>query len=189
MPKIINYTLNPDDLARLERAMESDPRHPVRQRATAIRLLHLGFAASEVAVILNVRQATVYYWHARWREGGLEGLADKPGRGRKLKADAAYAQALERALEQSPPNLGYPFSLWTVDRLREHLARQTGVKLSKSRFRALLKRQGYVYRRPKKTLTYRQDVDAREQAQALLDELKKGRRTTVLSSSLWTKRA
>lgn len=189
MPKIIDYRLSPDDLALIERAMETDPRHPVRQRATAIRLLHLDFAASEVALILNVRRATVYYWHARWREGGLEGLADKPGRGRKPNADAAYCRALEQVLAQSPQDLGYPFSLWTVDRLRDHLARQTGIVLSESRFRALLRRQGYVYRRPKKDLSYLQNADAREQAQALIDELKKGRGTTVLSSSLWTKRA
>ena len=189
MPKLIDYTLSPDDLAQIEQAMDRDPRPAVRRRALAIRLLHLDYAASEVAVMLNVRRSTVAYWHARWREGGLENLADQPGRGRKRTATPEYCWWLEQALNQSPSELGYAFTLWTVDRLRAHLARETGLNLSAGRFRALLKREGYVYRRPKTDLRHFQDPDARQQAQALVDELKKRRGRTVSSWSLWTKPA
>ena len=188
MPKIIDYELNAEQLSDIELAMTSDERPEVRQRATALRLLHLGFVPSEVAVMLKVGRATIHYWRQRWLEEGVDGLANKPKPGRPPKTDASYRQVLEATLERDPAEYGYAFSLWTLDRLRAHLAQQTGMSLSKERFRALMKRYGYVYRRPKKTLRHAQDGDAREHAKALIEELKKGRNQVKLSSSLWTKR-
>jgi len=34
--------------------------------------------------------------------------------------------------------LGYGFSVWTIDRLRAHLAKETGIDVSESRFRDLV---------------------------------------------------
>ena len=59
--------------------------------------------------------------------------------------------------------------------------------LSVSRLRVVLKARGYVYRRPKHTLSNLQDLQAKEDARKLLGELKKGLSKTISSSSLWTK--
>jgi hypothetical protein len=71
---------------------------------------------------------------------------------------------------------GYGFSIWTVERLSAHLDKVTGTALSESRLRALLKRKGYRYRRPKYDLGHLQDKQAKSKAADLLDELKKGHR-------------
>jgi transposase len=84
--------------------------------------------------------------------------------------------------------LGYDFAIWTSDRLRAHMLKETGIDLSDSRFRALLKRKGYRYRRPKKDLGHLQDKMAKAEAEKLLDELKKRSSETISGSSLWTKR-
>jgi transposase len=84
--------------------------------------------------------------------------------------------------------LGYDFVIWTIDRLRAHLEKKTGIGLSESRFRALLKRKGFRYRRPKYDLGHLQDKDAKAKAAYLLEELKKRPPETFSSSSLWTKR-
>ena len=64
---------------------------------------------------------------------------------------------------------------------------RTDNNLSESRFRALLKRKGYRYRRPKQDLGHLQDKDAKAEAAKMLEELKKRPSETISSSSLWTK--
>ena len=187
MPKRV--TLLTDDIAKLEVAIEKDDRPEVRQRAAALRAVHLGQAVKDVALVLAVTEATIYNWLKRWHADGVEGLANEPLPGRPRKADEAYCRALEEAIEQDPQELGYRFAIWTVERLRDHLTRNTGVELSVKRLGEVISERGYVYRRPKHDLKNLQDPAAKTQAQELLGELKKGRSQTISGSSLWTKRA
>ena len=181
------YQLKPRELAEIEKAIRQDKRAEVRQRAMAIRLLHLGQRPSEVAEQQLVSVPTIYNWHKLWREQGIEGLANKPKTGRRVKATEAYCQKLEEMLEKEPLEYGYGFAIWTSDRLRVHLEKETGILLSESRFRALLKKRGYRYRRPKHDLSHLQDKAAKKKAEKLLEEMKKRASETISSSSLWTK--
>jgi transposase len=187
MAERVNYQLKDDEVALLEQAIRQDERPEVRQRATAIRMLHLGKQPCEVAEVLAVSLPTIYNWHARYREAGLEGLANRPKSGRPGIADEDYCRILEETLEQSPPDLGYAFTIWTVKRLRDHLEKKTGKRLSESRLRHLLKEKDYRYKRPKHDLHHLQDPEAKNQARELLEALKKGASETISSSSLWTK--
>jgi len=187
MPKARDYHLTEQELQIVETAMKRDERPAVRQRCTTIRLLHLGYKPEEVAKMQAVSIPTVYSCVKRWREGGLEGLATKPRSGRPAKADEAYEQLVAEVVEKEPEELGYNFTVWTIDRLRLHLAKETGIELSESRFRALLKAKGYRYRRPKYDLGHLQDKEAKAKADELLEELKKRSSETISSSSLWTK--
>lgn len=189
MPKQLNFTLNDHDLKTLERAIKSDKRAAVRRRATAIRLLHLGYEVEEVAGMVATTVASVYMWAQRWREHGLEGLANQPKNAPKRKATATYRAALHEALGQEPSTYGYEFAVWTLETLRQHLIRTTGVVLSVVWLSNVLKEEGYVYRRPKHDLTHLQDANAKQQARELLDELKKGPLTMLSGCSLWTKPA
>lgn len=163
----------------------------VRQRATAIRLLHLGHSPEAVADMLAVAPSSVWNWHRRWRKGGVKGLANAAKSGRPAKADANYLRVLEQTLNAEPSALGFAFGLWTINRLRHYLAEQSGILLSYTRFRTLLAKQDYVYRQPKHDLSALQDQDAQAAAADLLDWLKKtpsNPETSPSSSSLWTKR-
>lgn len=181
------YQLKRKELAAIERAMRQDKRAEVRQRATVIRLLHLGHKPEAVAEQQMVSVPTIYNWHRLWREQGIEGLGNKPKTGRPSKATDAYCRKLEELLEKEPSEYGYRFAIWTSDRLRTHLEKETGILLSESRFRALLKKRGYRYRRPKHDLSHLQDEKAKRQAEKLLEEMKKRASQTISSSSLWTK--
>jgi len=181
------YQLKPKELAEIERAMRQDKRSEVRQRATVIRLLHLGHKPEAVAEQQMVSVPTIYNWHRLWREQGLEGLANKPKTGRPSKATDEYCRKLEEVLDKDPSELGYRFAIWTTDRLRAHLEKKTGILLSESRFRALLKKRGYRYRRPKHDLSHLQDAKAKKKVEKLLEEMKKRASETISSSSLWTK--
>jgi transposase len=80
---------------------------------------------------------------------------------------------LGEVIEQEPAALGYGFMVWTVARLGDHLAQETGIELSESHLRALLKWEGYRYRHPKHDLSHLQDPEAKEQAAELLEALNK----------------
>ena len=181
------YQLKPKEIAEIETAIRQDKRPEVRQRARVIRLLHLGQKPEIVAEQQMVSVPTVYNWHKLWRDHGIEGLANKARPGRKPKATAEYGLKLEEVLRKEPSEYGYRFAIWTADRLRTHLEKETGILLSESRFRALLKKKGYRYRRPKHDLSHLQDKAAKKKADKLLEEMKKRASETISNSSLWTK--
>ena len=119
MSRQINFTLNQEELAAVEEAMHHSPRAKVRQRATAIRMLHLGNKPETVAELLAIAPSTI--WNC-YRAAGLAGLVNHAKSGRPAKADAAYLDALARALAAGPRTLGYAFSVWTINKLRHHLS-------------------------------------------------------------------
>lgn len=188
MPKRLNFQLNDEQVTQVEQAKRKDKRAEVRQRATAVHLLHLGHEPPAVAHMLSVTVQAIYHWYHRFIQAGIEGLANQPKGRPKAKADAAYRQALEQTLASEPSELGYDFAIWTVERLRDHLAHTTGKHLSISRLREILREQKYVYRRPKHDLTSLQDGEAKAVAQAHIEELKKAQELTLSTSSLWMKR-
>ena len=187
MPKRRDFKLSEEELRAVEEAIAHDERPEVVKRAMALRLLHRGHRPEEVADMLVVTASSVYNWCRRWESEGVAGLVNRPKSGRPRKADADYCQQLAEALERDPGEYGYPFTIWTTDRLRAHLERVTGINLSRGRFAVLMDDLGYVYRRPKRDLAAKQDQDAKQQAAALLDELKKGQEVVISSYSLWTK--
>ena len=191
MSRRVNFQLNDDQLAAIEQAINNAVHPEVRQRAIAIRLLHLGQSPEAVAQVVMVSANTVWTWHRRYRQGGLVGLQDKPRSGRPSKADQRYIAWLEQVLDTDPHTLGLPFSIWTINRLRLYLAEQTHILLSYSRFRALLSKLNYRWKQPKHDLAHLQDQSAQATVREVLDWLKKTSPSTPSpkpNSSLWTKR-
>ena len=191
MSRRLEYKLTEEQLTELEQAINSSPYPEVRQRAIAVRLLHLGQHPEQVAQGVMVTSNTIYAWHKRWREHGVSGLRDGHRTGRPTKADQAYLNELARVLELDPRRLELPFTIWTINRLRLYLAEQTGILLSYTRFRALLSREGYRWKAPKHDLSHLQDRPAQETMTQVMDWLKKTSPLTPLptpNSSLWTKR-
>ena len=188
MAKRRDYRLSEAELKELEKAIRKDKRPGVRNRAIVVRLLHLGYPAEEIAEMQAISKPTVYAYYHRWEEGGIDALVDKPRSGRPPKVTASYRERLRAVLEQEPSNYGYDFTIWTIGRLRAHLAKETGIEISESRMNELLKEEGYRYRRPKQDLSHLQDQEAKKRAAELLKELKKGGPKQESASSLWTKR-
>lgn len=191
MSRRVDFTLNSQQLAEIEQAINTSLHPEVRQRAIAIRLLHLGHKPETVAEMVAITANTIWTWHRRWRKEGIAGLADRPKSGRKPKADSEYVRHLETALNSDPQQLGLAYHIWTLNKLRLYLHQQTGILLSYTRFRALLSKLDYVWRQPKHDLSALQDAAAQQVAQQVLDWLKKTPplpSLTLANSSSWTKR-
>lgn len=57
----------------------------------------------------------------------------------------AYQELLLETIKKEPSDLGYEFGRWTGKRLATYLAEQTGIQLSGSQIRRILKRKKYSY--------------------------------------------
>ena len=93
----------------------------LRERATAILKIHEGFSPHEVARrgLLKKRDPdTVYAWLRRYREQGIGGLSNKPGRGRKPafspKSPEEAESELLVAIGQDPGGVNEHQTRWTL---------------------------------------------------------------------------
>jgi transposase len=62
-------------------------------------------------------------------------------------------------IEKDPEELGYEFGRWTAQRLATYLEGETGIKLSGSQVRRILKSKKYVYIWAKYSLEESQDPE------------------------------
>ena len=93
----------------------------LRERATALLKIHQGFSPHEVARrgLLKPRDPdTVYAWLRRYREHGISGLSNKPGRGRKpafspKSPEEAESEVLA-AIGQHPGLVNRHQTRWTL---------------------------------------------------------------------------
>jgi transposase len=145
----------------------------VRRRANIIRLSALGYTVPQIAEVVGCVLQTVRNCFEYFENGGIEALADAPRSGRPLKATPEYREKLVEAVKSSPKKIGYPFTVWTVVRLRAHMALEADVLLSDSRIRQIMKEENLVFKRPKHSLAEKRDGDAFASVRHLLDELKK----------------
>jgi transposase len=64
-----------------------------------------------------------------------------------------YKERSLLAVRRRPRSLGLPFSLWTLRRLADYMAEQTGIRVEYETVRIHLKAAGIVLSRPQHTIT------------------------------------
>ena len=103
-----------------------------RERCHCLWLSSEGYQVKELARIFQVSEISIYSWFKRWETGGIVGLRDKQGRGRKplLQAEdlavikekvQENAQRLKIAREKLKAELGREFSTKTLKRFLKSL--------------------------------------------------------------------
>ena len=169
------HSLSEAELTEIQQAIRSHPQPRVRVRAIIIRLSHERRTAPEIAKMLGCSRQTALNRIYRYEQEGILGLEDKPRSGARVKADANYITQLKEAIASEPPDLGYRFSVWSVERLHKHLHKQTGVELVPKYLNELMKKHDIVYRKPKHDLSNKQQPQEVEEKKQLLEFLKKTR--------------
>jgi transposase len=172
------------EVERLLRRCDLPPR--VRERLEMVKAAALGQDLATIAAWSGRTVRTVQRWLRRYGVGGAAAVADAPRAGRPPRADAAYRQALERAVDTPPRDLGLPFDVWTSARLSAYLAQTTGVRIAPGWLRVLLAQQDFACGRPKHTLGHLQDPAevAACKAELAAAEKKGGRRARALRNAL-----
>ena len=86
-------------------------------------------------------------WVKRFNEKGMVGLEDKPKSGRPPTHDQKVRSALISLATQKPDTLGYPFKLWTLERLQTAFKERQGVHLSDSTIWEWVEGEGFKWKR------------------------------------------
>jgi transposase len=130
--------------------------HEVRKR-TRVQMILLAaeqhLVASEIAKIVRTDPDTVVMWLKRYLAEGINGLADAPRAGCPSKVTAAYREKLMQVVRQRPRSLEQPYSLWTLQRLADYMAEQTGIRVEAETVRIHLKAADIVLSRPQHKIT------------------------------------
>ena len=141
--------LTPVDHQALVDLYQSTKLPRIRTRAQMILLsAEQALKAPQIALIVRESERTVQRWLKRYQAEGINGLQDAPKSGKPSKVSQAYRQLLLSSVRQRPRSLGLEFSLWTLARLADYLAQQTGVRLSLEGVRLQLKAMEIVLSRP-----------------------------------------
>jgi len=126
----------------------------MRTRAQMVLLaLEQHLTAPAIAAIVREDDQTVRTWLKRWMAEGIEGLRDRPGGGAPAKMTKEYEEQLLASVRLRPRSLGQAYSMWTLQRLADYMAEQTGIRVGYETVRQVLKGGEIVLSRPQHTIS------------------------------------
>jgi transposase len=154
MKRIQVPPLTKEQLAELEELYHKTDKPRYRTRAQIVLLsAEHGLKAEEIALIVRESHITVLRWLKRYMAEGVEGLMDAPRPGRSTTVTEAYRERLKEVVRRRPRSLGLEYSMWTLRRLADYLAEETGVRVSFETVRRELAKEDIVFSRPQHTIS------------------------------------
>ncbi len=157
MPPPAKNFLTPEQVIGLQKTLKQSELSHVRERILIILLQNDGRTQQKISKFLGCSPRTVAYWCMHGDPDNLETLHNKREYEHHRKATPKYIELLLKIVEQEPSDLGYEFGRWTAERLATYLTEQTGINLSSSQVRRILKRKKYSYIWAKYDLGSKQD--------------------------------
>ena len=146
--------LTPEAIQELDALYQQTRDARLRTRAQMILLAaEEGLIASEIARLVRMAVQSVRNWIKRYNAEGINGLYDAPRPGAPSKVTPEYRQRLVEIVRLRPRSLDLPFSLWTLARLSDFMAQETGLRLSVEGVRMVLKKHDIVLSRPQHKIT------------------------------------
>lgn len=121
-------------------------------RLQMVYLLAQGKSSREVAEIYQVSFKQVLNWAHRFRQEGLEGLKDKPGRGRRASlSDTSLEEIKHMVLNVSPSELGYSSSSgrWTGTLLLSWINKEYNTTFKSTQVYKLIDKMGLELKKGK----------------------------------------
>ena len=119
-----------------------------RRRIQAGELLLQGVRQSEVADKLRVSRETVRRWAGKIGQGGLAALKNAPRLGRPAGLDAVQRQQLAQLLQQGGMAHGFVSEGWSLNRVRQLIARHFGRDYSEVQVWRILGALGWSHQQP-----------------------------------------
>jgi transposase len=149
------FPLAPDKRSELEYVYRTSDDVNQHMRAHMVLLYDEGKSAPEIADICKVCEDTVLRAVARYRNGGIDALANKK------RATPAVPKGylpededfLIETVRQSPRNLGLDYSNWSLPKLAEYVSGQTGRRMGRHAVADILHARKINMRRPKLKVT------------------------------------
>lgn len=155
-PSVKNF-LTSEQVTQLQQALKENELAHVRERILIILLQNNGKTHQEISRFLGCSPRIVAYWCMHGDPDNLESLHNKREYEHYRKATLEYIELLLKTADKEPSDLGYEFGRWTAERLATYLMEQTGIELSSSQVRRILKRKKYSHIWAKYDLGSQQD--------------------------------
>jgi transposase len=109
----------------------------------AARLFAKSMRPAEVARELGVSRQAATVWHHAWQEEGVRGLRQAQRTGRAPVLSTVELGKVKRALRAGPAVYGWHTELWTLERVADVIAMETGVRYHIGHVWKILRRLGW----------------------------------------------
>lgn len=136
------------EIKELFETLGASPSTQYYQRAMAIKLSSKGHSIGKISEMLDVHYNSAYGWITKYFNEGIDGLLDKPKSGRPRKILESKLKILEDIINEEPRRITV-----SLPKIEEKL----GVKVSIWTVQRALKRNGYSYKRARKSLKDKRD--------------------------------
>jgi transposase len=100
---------------------------------------------AEVARELGVSRQSATVWHRAWQEVGVRGLRQAERAGRPALLTAKELSKVQRALLKGPAEYGWHTELWTLERVADVIAMETGIRYTVGHVWKILRRLGWSW--------------------------------------------
>jgi transposase len=146
--------LNKGELEELQSLYDKTKDVRIRTRTQMILLaVEENMTAPEIGQIVRKNDQTVRRWVRRFNAEGINGLYDVPRPGSPGNVTEEYRKLLLNIVRQRPRALDQPYSMWTLQRLADFMAEETGIRVSGETVRRTLKAHDIVLSRPQHTIS------------------------------------
>jgi transposase len=141
--KVANYA--PEDIKAMFR---DDERYTIGIRLYAVYQVSIGQPSRKLEELYNTSFKQITNWVHRFEKEGIDGLRDKPGRGRTARLKEAQRNRIADLLtKESPADHGYNTATWTGPLLIEWIAKNYGLVYKKAQIYNIIKSLGFTYQK------------------------------------------
>jgi transposase len=131
--------------------IKKDDQYIIGIRLYAVLLVALGRPSRQVEELFGISFKQVTNWVHRFEEGGVEGLRDRQGRGRKSRLSPEALERMDEALAQSPEVFGYNSATWTGPLLGDWIKKEFNVEYKSAQIYNLLHGIGFSHQKSRPT--------------------------------------
>jgi transposase len=148
----------------------SDDKYKIGLRLYAVYQVSLGQPSRKLEDLYNTSFKQITNWVHRFEKEGLDGLRDKPGRGRKSRLSEEQQNRLHKlVMDESPADYGFNTDTWTGPILIKWIKNHFGIVFKKAQIYNILRNSGFSYQ---KSRGFYPEADTKEQ-KAFKEALKK----------------
>ncbi|WP_245676927.1 IS630 family transposase [Nocardia acidivorans] len=141
-PEVFVRAVTPEEGRRLQKITKTS-KQPVRMRRAIVVMCSAQHQpVPAIARLMHVSEAYVRQVIHEFNERGFEALDPKWSGGRPRKVDRATRERIACIARCCPRDLGWPFSMWSLSKLREVLQLNKIAEISRETLRKILKAEG-----------------------------------------------
>ena len=130
--------------------IKRDERYTIGMRLYAVYQVSLGQPSRKLEELYQTSFKQITNWVHRFEQEGIDGLRDKPGRGRKPLLSAEQSgELLHLLLHESPADHGYNTETWTGPILIDWIRKSYGIGYKKAQIYNIIKQLGLSYQKAK----------------------------------------